>query len=89
MKAIVAHLLSGSSLEAVGLAALLMTLAGVWLQWNRPAHVADIEEALKDGRLLPDEAEQRLRAVSRRATGWVLAGMALLVFVAITWVKNR
>lgn len=76
-------------MEALGLAALLMTLAGVWLQWNRPTRVADIEEALKDGRLLPDEAEQRLRAVSRRATGWVLAGMSLLIFVAVVWVQDH
>lgn len=89
VNALLAHLVSGSSLEAIGLAALLMTLTGVWLQWHRPAHLSDIEEALKDGRLLPEEAAQRQRWVDRRAAAAVIAGMVLLVFVVIAWMQNH
>lgn len=89
MNSLLASLLSGISLETIGLAAVLVTGAGVWLQWQRQEHVADIEEALKDGRLLPQEAERRMRWVTRRATGAVVAGVGLLIAVAYAWVRSH
>lgn len=89
MNAFFAEFVSETSMEAFGLAAVLVTLAGIWLQWQRPAHVSDIEEALKDGTLPPDKALQRIRRIERRAVTWVIAGMILLVLAGIGWVRHH
>lgn len=83
------YLLSEKALEAIGFAAILMTLTGVWLQWHGPNHLSEVEEALKDGRLLPEEAESRTRKIERRAMIWVIAGMVLLVSAGIEWLRRR
>jgi uncharacterized iron-regulated membrane protein len=73
--------------EAFGLTAIVATLLGVWLQWKRQAHLAEIEESVKNGRLASDEARQRSRFVDWRAQVLVIVGMALLMAVALGWIE--
>lgn len=88
MNAIVGRLISTSISEAIGLAAVLVTLAGIWLQWQRPSHLSEIEELVKDGKLPPDEGWQRLRRVDRRATLLVIAGTLMLLLAGFGWMRG-
>lgn len=73
--------------EAFGLTAVITTLLGIWLQWKRQSHLSDIEESLKNGTIAAEEARQRARFVDWRAFVLVIAGMLLLMAVAIGWIE--
>lgn len=73
--------------EAFGITAVIATIVGVWLQWKRQAHLAEIEESVKDGRLASEEARQRSRFIDWRAQVLVVAGMTLMMAVALGWIE--
>lgn len=73
-----ALLLSLTRAEALGVVAVVVTLVGLWLNWRRPVHEAEIEEAVKDGKLTTEQAWRRNRWVRRRAKVVVTAGVLLM-----------
>lgn len=85
MALIIAYVLSQPVVEVLGLGAVLITSVGVWLKWQQTTHLSEIEEAIKKGQLLPEEARQRARYVDLRATLLVGFGMLLLLFAAFGW----
>ena len=59
--------------------ALVLTLVGVWVQWQGPHYCMSTEEAVKSRRLTQDQGERRLRRLKRGGRWLLLTGMGLLV----------
>jgi hypothetical protein len=85
MSGLLGFVLSAGTREVLGLAAMLSTAAGVWLKLRQTSHLSELEEAVKDRKLQPDEARQRARYVDLRASGLVTLGLSLLFLTAFGW----
>lgn len=85
MRSGLGFVLSPGAREILGLAAMLSTAAGVWLKLRLTAHLSQLEEAVKDSKLQPDQARQRARYVELRASGLVTIGLSLLFLTAFGW----
>lgn len=59
--------------------ALVLTLVGVWMQWQWPHYCMSTEEAVKSRRLTQHQGERRLRRLKRGGRVLLLTGMGLLV----------
>ena len=68
-------------------AAIVLTLAGMAMNWHLPRHRMSMEERVKDGKLTPDEAERRLRFFGWCAPVATLLGVGVLVVVLFDLTK--
>lgn len=78
----IAMLLARGTWEIFGLTAVVVTLIGVWLNWRRSWHIADIEEDLKNAKCDEHVAWRRMKVVNWRATAVLVIGVALLFLAA-------
>jgi hypothetical protein len=85
MRETLGFVLSPGMREALGVAAMVSTTAGVWLKFRLTAHLSDLEEAVKDGKLHPEQARRRARYVDWRASGLVTIGLLMLLVTAFGW----
>lgn len=69
--------------EWLALTGLVVTFAGVWLQWNLQWKRSDAEEALKDGKISAEAASRRIRRLGVLAPAICIAGMLMLVLAAV------
>lgn len=69
--------------EWLALVGLVVTLAGVWLQWNLQWKRSDAEEAVKDGKLSAEAANRRIRWLGVLGPGICVVGMLMLVLAAV------
>lgn len=74
--------LATKSFSEAGLAvALVLTFAGVALQWHQNNHRMSLEERVKDGKVSEDEARRQILFYSRFAPIATVLGIALLGLV--------
>lgn len=70
-----------TTLQAVCLTiALVLTLTGVWVQWNLHGYCMSTEEAMKDGKLTQAQAARRVRVIKNGGHILTFIGMGLLIF---------
>lgn len=69
--------------EIVGVLAVAIMLVGVWLQWRRHDHVADVEDDIKNAKLTEEQGWRRARWIGRRANAVLVVGVLLLLGAAI------
>jgi hypothetical protein len=85
MSEVLSFVIPPGAREMLGVAAMLSTSAGIWLRFRLPTHLSELEEAVKDRKLQPEQARQRARRVHRRASGLVTIGLLMLLLTAFGW----
>jgi hypothetical protein len=56
-----------------------ITLGGTWFQWRVHSYRMDAEEAMKDGKLTPEQAGRRLLLIRGGGACLTFFGMAMLL----------
>lgn len=69
--------------EILGLVAVLATIVGLWLNWQRSWHIADLEEDVKNGKISEEQGWRRARWVHWRATTVLVLGVTLLIAASV------
>lgn len=76
---LIADLFAQRTWEILGLLGVIIIVTGIWLQWQRQSHIADIEEDIKNGKTTEDRAWRRMRFVNWRAAAVLGIGIVLLL----------
>ncbi len=70
--------LNGHAFELAGLAGLALIFVAGWIRWRITWLDADVEEAVKDGKLTQSQAEKRAWVAQLATPVLMLIGLALL-----------
>lgn len=65
----------------------LVTLAGVWLQWQLPRRRMSAEEALKDGKLSEVDANRQIRLHAVAAPTLTVCGALGMLAALLGWLE--